>query len=245
MIKNKFFYITIILLISVQFSYGQKTEINFNVYSGLFSFRGEGAASKSLIYYDDFDGPVTKYTDDPYGKGNGFSYALEFQWQRVTKRKNIYGLGISSEELTSKVNIDRILISGDPADFQYPASGETKLKNTFITLNPFVGHRYAYYKITIDLLAGFDLAFCMKSKEDGSATTSSATTSNIDHFNVNVDNERPKPSIDLRPRIQIKTQINKFGFLAGYSLGLTNYSPQNNSKAYSSFLRLGLSYHLK
>ena len=238
MIKNKLFYTTIILLVSAQFSYGQKTEINFNVYSGLFSFRGEGAASKSFIYYDDFDGPITKYTDDPYGKGNGFSYSLEFQGQRLTKRKNIYGLGISFEKLTSKVNIDRILISGDPADFQYPASGETKLKNIFITLNPFVGHRYAYHKIAIDLLAGFDLAFCMKSKEDGSVTASS-----IGHFNV--DNERPKPSIDLRPRIQIKTQINKFGFLAGYSLGLTNYSNQYNSKAYTSFLRLGLSYQLK
>ncbi|HEY5462022.1 MAG TPA: hypothetical protein VIJ95_02085 [Hanamia sp.] len=239
MIQNKLFYTTIILLSTVQFSYGQKTEINFNVYSGLFSFRGEGAASKSFIYYDEFWGPVTKYTDDPYGKGNGFSYALEFQGQRLSKRKNIYGLGISFEELTSKVNIDRILISGDPADLQYPANGETKLKNTFITLNPFVGHRYAYHKITIDLLAGFDLAFCLKSKEDGSATT----TSNQGHFTV--ENDKTKPSIDLRPRIQIKTQINKFGFLAGYSLGLTNYAAQYNSKAYTSFLRLGLSYQLK
>jgi len=246
MIKNKLFYITILLLISVQFSYGQKTEINFNVYSGLFSFRGEGATSKSFIYYNDWWGPVTKYTDDPYGKGNGFSYSLEFQGQRLTKRKNIYGLGISFEDLTSKVNIDSIFESSDLALLlKYPATGETKLKNTFITLNPFVGHRYAYHKIAIDLLAGFDLAFCMKSKEDGSVTASS-----IGHFNV--DNERPKPSIDLRPRIQIKMQINKFGFLVGYSLGLSGYSTPTQyeystqySKAYTSFLRLGLSYQLK
>ncbi|HUZ59521.1 MAG TPA: hypothetical protein VMU83_12140 [Hanamia sp.] len=240
MIQNKLFYITIILLISVQFSYGQKTEINFNVYSGLFSFRGDGATSNSLIISYPFIPPLAKFTENPYGRGTGFSYALGLQGQRLSKRKNIYGLEISFEELTSKVNIDRILISGDFAEIQYPASGETKLKNTFITLNPFVGHRYSYHKITIDLLAGFDLAFCMKSKEDGNAT---ATTSNIGHFNV--ENQRTKPSIDLRPRIQIKTQINKFGFLAGYSLGLTNYSPQYNSKAYTSFLQLGLSYQLK
>ena len=233
-------------MISAQFSYGQKTEINFNVYSGLFSFRGEGAASKSFIYSRSGSlGIITKYTDDPYGKGNGFSYSLEFQGQRLSKRKNIYGLGISFEELISKVNVDSILISGNYAEIQYPASGETKLKNTFVTLNPFAGHRYAYRKITIDLLAGFDVAFCLKSEEDGSATTSSSTTNNMDQFNVKIDNGRPKPSIDLRPRIQIKAEINKFGFVAGYSLGLTNYSTQYNSKAYTSFLRFGLSYQLK
>jgi hypothetical protein len=238
MTHNKPFFITIILLISVQFSYGQKTEINFNVYSGLFSFRGDGAASKSSIISYPFIHTPRTFTENPYGRGTGFSYALEFQGQRLSKRKNIYGLGISFEELTSKVNIDKVGISGDPAFLQYAASGETKLENRFITLNPFVGHRYSSYKIKFDLLAGFDLSFCLKSKEYGSATTSNQST-------FTVENDKTKSSIDFRPRIQIKTEINKFGFLAGYSLGLTNYSTQNNLKAYTSFLRLGLSYQLK
>lgn len=238
MTQNKLFFIIIIFLFSVQFSYGQKTEINFNVYSGLFSFRGNGATSNSLIISDPFIPTPTKFTDNPYGRRTGFSYAFEFQGQRLSKRKNIYGVGISFEELTSKVNIDKVGISGDPAYLQYPANGETKLGNTFVTLNPFVGHRYSSYKITFDLLAGFDLAFCLKSKENGSATTSNQGT-------FTVENDKTKPSIDFRPRIQIKTEINKFGFLAGYSLGLTNYSTQNNLKAYTSFLRLGLCYQLK
>jgi len=236
--QNKLFFLVIIFLTSVQFSYGQKTEINFNAYSGLFSFRGEGAASKSLIISYPFAPTPIIFTENPYGRRPGFSYALEFQGQRLSKRRNIYGLGLGFEESTSKVNIDKIGISGDPANLKYPASGETKLKNTFVTFNPFVGHRFSNHKLTFDLLAGFDLAFCLKSKEDGSATT-------INQGAFTVENDKTKPSIDLRPRIQIKTEINKFGFLAGYSFGLTNYSTQNNLKAYTSFLRLGLSYRLK
>jgi hypothetical protein len=228
----------LILLLSIQYSFGQKTEISFNAYSGLFSFRGVGSTSSSWIISYPFINTPVKYTIDPYGKRSGFSYALEFQGQRLSKRKNIYGLGISFEALTSKVYISKIGVSGDPAYLEYSASGETKLKNTFVTLNPFVGHRYSFHKITFDLLTGFDFAFCLKSKEEGNVTTN-----NKDYFTV--ENNKAKPSIDFRPRIQIKTQINKFGFLVGYSLGLTNYQTQNNPKVYTSFLRLGLSYQLK
>ena len=43
-------------------------------------------------------------------------------------------------------------------------------------------------------------------------------------------------------RIQLKTPINTCSFLAAYSLGLTNYQMQNNTKVYRSFLPLLLSY---
>ena len=164
--QNDLFFI-VVFLTSVQFSYGQKTEINLNAYSGLFSFRGAGAASNSWIISYPFISPPTQYTINPYGRKSQFSYALEFQGQRITKRKNIYGLGISFEALTSKVNIYKVGISGDPAYLEYTATGKTKLKNTFVTLNPFVGHRFLYHKMTFDLLTGFDLAFCLNSKEEG------------------------------------------------------------------------------
>jgi hypothetical protein len=233
---NKLFFIILTLLVSSQFAYGQKTEISFNVYSGLFSFRGEGSSSKSWINDNPYISPE-KYTSNPYGKKSGFSYSLELQGQRVTKTKNIYGIGISFETLTSKVNIDTVTQNGF-IYWQYSADGKTSLKNMFVTLNPYVGHRYFYHKMSFNILAGFDLAFCLNSKETGSATASNKSY-------VTVENNKPKPSIDFRPRIQIKTQINKYGFLVGYSLGLTNYQTQNTPKAYSSYLRLGLSYQLK
>ena len=233
---NNLFFIVIILLTSVQFSYGQKTEMNFNTYSGIFSFRGDGATTNSWINYSPYTTP-DKYTSNSYGKKSEFSYVFELQGQRITKNKSIYGLGIGFEILTSKVNIDTVTENG-VVYWEYPANGKTTLKNTFITLNPFVGHRYSYGKMTFDLLVGFDLAFCLKSKELGNASTNNKVYATI-------ENDKTKPFIDFRPRIQIRTQINKFGFLAGYSLGLTNYQTQNNLKAYTSFLRLGLSYQLK
>jgi len=141
------------------------------------------------------------------------------------------------EELTSKVNINGIVLSGVAVSNELAAKGKTELKNTFLTFNPFVGHRYSYNKVTFDILTGLDLAFCLESNENGTATANS--------IDLTAKSNRPKPSIDFRPRIQVKAEINKFGFLAGYSSGLTNYQNENNPKAYSSFLRLGFSYLLK
>lgn len=98
-------------------------------------------------------------------------------------------------------------------------------------------HRYSYRKINFDLLADVEAGICLKSKELGRATTN-----HKDY--IRVENDKPKPSIDFRPGAQLKVQIKKVGFLAGYSIGLTNYQTKNNSKAYSRFLRFGLSYLL-
>jgi len=232
----KFFLIVSVLLVFTQGLFAQKTELNLNTYTGLFSFRGNGSTSNSWITAYT---PAIRsdYTINPYGKKSSFSYAFELQGQQISTRKNIRGLGIGFGALKSKVGIDTVN-GGDIVYFQHAANGRTVLKNTFITLNPFVGHRYSYRRMNFDLLAGVDLAFCLKSKEVGQATTNNKEY-------ITVENNKTKPLVDFRPRIQLKTQINKFGFLAGYSLGLTNYQVQNNLKAYSSFLRLGLSFQLK
>lgn len=230
-------FIFFIFCFMVQFSYGQKIEVNFNVYSGLFSFYGDGSTSESWINFNPYTFPQ-KVTSNVYGKKSGFPYSIELQGQRTTRRENIYGLGFSFETLTSKVNIDTLTENGFFYR-QYPASGETTLRNTFVTINPFVGHRFLYRSIIFDLLVGTDLSFCLKSREQGHATV------NNKNYSLQVDNEKEKPLIDIRPRIQFTTQYDKFGFIIGYSLGLINYQTQNNLKAYTSFLRFGLSYQLK
>lgn len=238
MAPKKLFFISAVFLLSLQYSFGQKTELYFNSYSGLFSFAGNGATSHSVIInYPFLDRPYL-YTINPYGNTTAFSYALEIQGERITQKQNIYGLGIGFEELTSRVRIDKVTVSSDPAYLQYSVNGNTKLKNTFVTLNPFIGHRYTVRKIWFDFLAGVDFAVCLQSKELGYAPITSQ-----DH--VFVQNDLAKPTIDFRPRIQIKTQIHKFGLMAGYSLGLTNYQTKNNPKAFSRFVRIGLSYQLK
>jgi hypothetical protein len=158
--------------------------------------------------------------------------------QRITKKNDFYGLGISYETLTSKVNIDKLIQNGIILN-QYPATGKTTLKNTFITLNPFVGQRYISGKLFFDLSLGFDFGFCLKSHETGEATA------NDIKYSTNVDNEKNKPSVDFRPRIQIKTQYQKIELILGYSFGLTNYQIAGNDKAYTSFVRIGIGYTIK
>ncbi|MEO6820001.1 MAG: hypothetical protein ABI266_04875 [Ginsengibacter sp.] len=112
------------------------------------------------------------------------------------------------------------------------------MRNTIITLNPFVGHRFLYHRLNFDLLAGIDLALCLQSREKGNATVNSKED------NLKVNNKNQKPSIDFRPGIQLKTQYDKFGFILGYSLGLVNFQKKNNSKAFTDFLKVGLSYKI-
>lgn len=233
---SKLLFIVFVFLVSSQVSYGQKTEINLNAYGGLFSFRGEGSTATTWINDNPYITPQ-KFTSNPYGQKSEFSYSFELQGQRITKNKNIYGVGIGFETLTSRVSIDTALQEGF-MNWKYSADGKATLKNTFLTLNPFVGHRFSYHKVSFDILTGFDLAFCVKSKEDGNATAS-----NKEVFTS--ENDKSKPLIDFRPRVQIKTQLKQFGVIVGYSLGLTNFQTQYNPKAYSSYLRLGLSYQLK
>ena len=229
-------YLFVLLFTAGQVSYGQKTEVNFNGYSGLFSFRGKGATANSWINFNPYVNP-NKYTSNPYGKRSAISYAVELQVQRVTKNNNIFGSGMSFETLTSKVNIDTVTQNGF-VYWQYPASGKTTLKNTFITVNPFFGHRYTVGKRTFDLLAGVDAAFCLKSREQGSGTTKN-------NGSTTVDNNRAKPVIDFRPRVQFAMKLNRFNLLAGYSMGLTNYQDKYHSNAYTRFLRVGVGYQLK
>lgn len=227
--------ISVLLLVSINCSYGQKTEINFNAYSGLFTFRGNATATNSSVLWSQFD-PILR-TMKPYGNKSGFSYEFELQLQRISKKHVIYGCGLGFETLVSKVHIDSSIFSAFIVDIS-PANGTTLLKNTFITVNPYIGHRFTFSKSSFDILAGIDMGYCLISSELIWNPTGNQA-------NPNQQNDLTKPNLDFRARLQIKSQIKKFGFLAGYSLGVTNYQSKNNLKAYASFLRLGLSYQIK
>jgi hypothetical protein len=214
-------------------SYAQGTEIRINAYSGLFSFQGEGANSTSRIIFNPYTSPSI-YTFNPHGKKSQSAYSIEAQVQRVTNNATIYGAGLSFERLSSRIEIDTFSVHGFIYTEQ-PAAGKTYLTNSFLTLNPYLGHRYTYRNISFDFVAGIDLAFCLKSKEEGSARVS-------DELVLTTDHEIDKPLIDFRPRIQVNTQYKNVGFLVGYSLGLTGYRVVDSPKAFSRFLRLGLSY---
>ena len=225
--------------------FSQKTEFSVNAYSGLFSFRGNGAVANSRFqayYYS----PSNNYqTYNPHGKKSAFSYGFEGGISRNTKLNLLYGIAVAFEVLSSGVNIDSAVYYGDFAINQYDAAGSCKLANTFININPFFGKRFIRNKFTFDILAGLDLAFCLSSREKGEATTNPPSNEII-----NTKRDIAKPDVDFRPRLQFKAAYKKFGILLGYSHGLTNYHlqknyPMDNTKSYTRFFRLGVSYVIK
>lgn len=222
-------------------SFCQKTEFSLNVYSGLFSYKGNGSASKSIINYGIYT--PTPYTSNVYGNKSSFPISLEAQVIRITKSNFLYGSGLSYDLLKSKIKITKALFGPEVVlinqSYLYDADGNTKLKNIYFNVNPFIGKRFSKNKMTLDLFGGFDFAICLKSVEEGNATI----TSTKDVVSTNV--KKPYPSIDFRPRIQFKAAYKRTGIIIGYSLGLTNYQSQTVSKTYANFLRMGFSYIIK
>jgi hypothetical protein len=223
--------ITLVCISKITFA---QTEFNVNAYSGIAFFRGNGSSNSSWMGWGQFSGSSTS---NPYSKKPGLFYSFELSTQKITMKKNLYGVGIGFEVLNSTVDIDTISFSAF-AYIKYPASGKSTLKNSFITINPYLGHRFKTSKLFFDVTGGFDAAFSLR----GHVTGEAVSTDKIQSLSVDY---KTKTVIDFRPRLQTKVQYKKAGFLLSYSLGLTKYKTEANTNAYSNILRLGISYPLK
>jgi hypothetical protein len=235
---NQFLKITrfispFILLICVTLCNGQTLEIRPAVYSGLFFFRGSGATSGSTVRVNDVMG---YYNPTSYGKKSDFSYAVELQGQWITKQKHVFGLNIGYESLTSKAAVDSIF--GD-LPHGSPASGTVSLTNTYLTISPFLGHRFSAGPVLFDALVGLDFAFNQNAQEEARLVSPLVTYKIKKQFHRN----------DLRPRIQVNSYYKRIGLDLGYSRGTQNLYYYDNpyyqhKRAYANFVRLGLSYRL-
>ncbi len=229
--------ILIILLLTAQFSFGQKKQITFQVSSGLFSFGGGSAGKTSFMNISDV-GTISNYTNNPYGSKSSFSYGLGVQFQHLTRKNFIYGLQLSYESLSSKLKIDNAYgeITWSVED------GKTILTNNFINLFPFIGQRMKLFNgIDSDLLMGFELGIGLSSKEHYSLTTNQG-------HEISGINERKLPNIDFRPRIEFVNYYKNFGLSIGYSYGLTNYQSGldgGDREAKTRYLRFGLNCRLR
>jgi len=227
-------------LFFLTFSYAQKTEFGISLNSGLFSFAGSLAESATFINYSLNSGS----TNNPYGSKNGLSYGISANLKQVTKKNLVLGLDLGYEVLGSKVSINSVWISNDE---YYDAEGQTFLNNDFINLFPQIGYRFNTKKVSFDLVAGSDIAFCLNTAEKGEATASNGLT-------YTTSGDQKTITKDFRPRIQLSANYKKAGIYAGYSYGLTNYLPDllwgtsnqgGKYGAYSRLLRFGLTYRLK
>lgn len=237
------FTLLLLCFAGATYTYGQKTEVAFQLNSGLSRFRGESAAETSAIN-NITARPSSCYTDNAYGQKSGISYGALVQLQRVTSSNLLYGIQAGVESLRSKVKITGLITYGDYytsyRDYQ-KASGRTILINNFINLQPYLGYRFKVGAINLDPTLGIDFGFCQKSKEDGQAKDTNGNKVETSYQHSKLE------AVDIRPRIGITAYYNHFGASLNYAHGLTNYKAGYdgaNPEAYSRVLRLGLLYRL-
>lgn len=222
--KNGALLLLIACCLNGYFLQAQHTSVNINAYTGLFSFRGNGASSFSSNYTIPYQ---------IYGKDPGFSYAYEVQVKRITRSKHLFGLGIAKEKVKTKTEI--IFYPTDVIEGFNPGSavpGKTILTNSFVTVNPFIGHQFSVASILIDAVAGLDWAYCTKSYID------------IKAVSLGFANEKMKGSVDWRPRVQLNASYKHFVLLVGYSLGLTKFGTGGNTQVSTNFLRMGVGFRI-
>src|SRR5450755_842612 len=94
---------TLIALLFLTNTFGQKTEYGISLNSGLFSLAGRSAESTSFINFDNFIN--SGYTNNPFGSNVGFSYGLSGDLKRVSKKDWIIGFDLGYEYLRSKILI--------------------------------------------------------------------------------------------------------------------------------------------
>jgi hypothetical protein len=245
-------------------SFGQKTEFNISLNSGLFSFIGKSVVGTTFLYtYTGYHNLTQTFIGNPFGSKNGLCYGFSLNLKRVTARNFIFGLDVGYEVLRSKVSISEeyehtfvdstITVTPNYTSIKYNynivtrnITGKAFTNNSFINFYPFLGYRYKYKKINFDLTAGMDIGYYLKIKESGCAKKPDGTNYNItmQNFNTEIDS-------DFRPRFQLSSSYRKFGLYFGYAYGISDYytkiyDPQGmlgllTNKVY----RFGVTYQLK
>ncbi|MCW9706438.1 outer membrane beta-barrel protein [Fodinibius salsisoli] len=217
----------------------QSTEFSAHLNSGLFSFGGSSATHNSFIILSDV-ASQTSYTNNPYGTQNSVSYGLALQLQRITSGNLILGTQMGFERLRSEVEITRTIGERKPNALYPSFSGETHLIHHFVNLYPYLGHRFKFpSSMDLDITLGADIAFNTSSREKGEAKAGG--NDNI----ITTDKEQNSPGTDIRLRGQATFYYQQWGFSAGYSYGLHNYTSDYvgiDAETYARFIRMGITY---
>lgn len=225
-------------------AYAQNFEVTAGVYSGLFRYAGKDATSSS--YINRSFGSSPDYTNNPYGKKNGFCYGGNVQVQLVAKTGFILGLQTGLEALRSKVAITAV--TPPPSNefsiaalAPFPAKGNTILRNINFNLNPYIGYRLKLKTTSLDLMPGLDVGFNLNSHENGSAKLDDGTE-------AKTNLKRSDAPTDVRLRFGVASTCKRLMFTVSYAHGLTNYQKYALADApvevHSELLRFGIAYRI-
>ena len=235
--------------------FAQKFEFSLLANTGLFHYSGDYAVATTVINEDQV--PGKNYTNNPYGRGNGFSYGGAVQGQYVSKKGLIAGLQAGYDVLRSKVLISNVYppieYFYDPGSYinynnDFAAKGQTYLQDQSININPYIGYRLRFKKVSVDMLPGAEFGINVRSYDKGSAKSADGTV-------YSTNNKLPDAPLDVRLKFGIAAYYKRFALTAAYSHGLTNYTksvyipdvPNSSEKiaqTHSELLRLGLSYRI-
>jgi hypothetical protein len=231
--------LTLITLLFLTITFGQKTEYRIALNSGLFSLTGRSAVSTSVIDFDNFIN--SGYTNNPFGSNVALCYGLSGDIKRVSKKNLVVGVDLGYEYLRSEVLLNEIVFYPEISTM-YSAKGKTFLNYGFINFYPYIGHRFNSKKFNFDVTGGFDIGYCLKTHEGGNATDSAGTK-----YTASLDKKRL--DTDIRPRIQFSLDYSKVGAYIGYSYGLKNYASgyvdgSEKGECYARIVRFGLTYQV-
>jgi len=248
--------LTLFGVLSSLYLFAQKIEVSAQANSGLFNYSGPSATASSTISQANDN---SYYTNNPYGSKKAFSYGLGVQTQLVTGCGFIIGLQTGYDILRSKTDITGVYPNGVffalPSYYNFnilsssQATGATYLQDMFINLNPYIGYRFHYRKVRLDILPGADIAFNINSYDKGNATTIFYNGTNYNNSTTyQTDVKRPNAPTDIRLKMGLAAYYNKFGINASYARGLTNYEKNMigdaGYDAKSRLIRFGISYRI-
>ncbi|MEP6674991.1 MAG: hypothetical protein ABJA78_07545 [Ferruginibacter sp.] len=222
------------------FANAQKFEISTQLYGGLFSFNGNSqGVSNTTIVYDNSSYGLGVYSAKPYGKTPGTSIGVGAQFTFVTKSNVLFAFNTGYDNLGSTTNINEVREEGVILNI-YPATGKTKHRSQYINIIPQIGYRINAGEIKVDLMAGFNIAQCLDTKEKLNAKTQTRT--------YTAENKTTHPKTDPRPELGFTVHYKKFGFISSYQWGVKNYYGLyiggTKPEAFTRFLKLGLSYRI-
>lgn len=225
-----------LLLATTPLAYGQKTEVSGHLNSGFFAFRGASATAESDILVSDVVG-FPNYTANPYGNQWGWSYGGAAQLQRVTRGQTLFGVQAGYEQLRSRVKINQV----QGFVFSAEATGHVNLNNHFLNAHSFVGHRFSCHGLDVDVSAGPEVGYLLKTNEKGKATDARGY-----EYAINGARSRTH-TLDARLRGNVTLYYKQAGLSTGYSYGLTNYREGyvgGTSDLFTQMWRLGVVYRL-
>jgi hypothetical protein len=227
----------------------QSFEFSLQAGSGVSHFSGSSSASNSTIA--GAVGGSDNYTIDPYGSRIAFAYNAGLQGQYVFQSRFIVGLQADYQLLQSKVKIDStyrtdiILFAPGPYDtgdgyVAGSATGKTILRATYIDLSPYIGYRVLEGTIKFDVLPGMDIGFGLGSHESGKAAINYSSGNVV----IDADKNLGIPKTDLGIKLGLAAYYKRYGLIAGYSYGLSNYLPGTETSLHTELFRLGISYRI-